>query len=570
MNNLIKTITVVTLVVVMLTTFFSVSFTANAANDSKVRVIIKNDVFDVEDGAAWDGTLLDEWIDINEESTMLSAVIDALDNHNYTQEGAESGYITNINGLDASDSSFFGGWMGTLNDWFTNEGLSAYNVADGTLEAGDEICIMYTDLMGADIGCLWGVPYTYLDNLEIEGGILDETFDSDITDYILTLDEGVSSVKITPTAYNKNYQVRIYKNEYHPENPADYKRNDSIEVSDSDIIFIGVGNKNWPSMDIADEETVYCIYVDGGQEENFEGATVIVRNDTFSTEDGAAWDDVLLYEYVELNEDSSVQSVVEDALKSNDISYEMNGWGYLATIDGLSEYDCNGSGGWMITLNDWFTTESASSYTVSNGGLTNDDVITVVYTCNFGADVGSIWGNSDTRLASLDIGFAELDKEFNPDVTEYNLIIHNNEGDYVDIVPQAINKNYQVRTYINEYTPEQDGTEYKVLSNFVEVVPGDTIYIGVGNEHWPTMNDKAEETVYKLMVVYEPEIGDVNLDGIVDINDATLLQKYIANLEDLSEEQLRASDANQDGEITIADATVIQKMIAGLIYDFED
>ena len=36
------------------------------------------------------------------------------------------------------------GWMGTLNDWFTNYGFGAFTVAGGTLGSGDEIRIMYT------------------------------------------------------------------------------------------------------------------------------------------------------------------------------------------------------------------------------------------------------------------------------------------------------------------------------------------------------------------------------------------------------------------------------------------
>ena len=48
------------------------------------------------------------------------------------------------------------GWMGTLNDWFTNYGFGAFTVADGTLGSGDEIRIMYTrNGYGADLGGSW-------------------------------------------------------------------------------------------------------------------------------------------------------------------------------------------------------------------------------------------------------------------------------------------------------------------------------------------------------------------------------------------------------------------------------
>ena len=43
--------------------------------------------------------------------------------------------------------------------------------------------------------------------------------------------------------------------------------------------------------------------------------------------------------------------------------------------------------------------------------------------------------------------------------------------------------------------------------------------------------------------------------------DATLVQKYILNLETLTEQQKRLADVNGDGKISIIDVTEIQKMI---------
>lgn len=56
--------------------------------------------------------------------------------------------------------------------------------------------------------------------------------------------------------------------------------------------------------------------------------------------------------------------------------------------------------------------------------------------------------------------------------------------------------------------------------------------------------------------------GDVNLDGTVDINDATLLQKYCALLVDLNELQLSVADINNFGRIDIRCVTAIQRYIA--------
>lgn len=59
--------------------------------------------------------------------------------------------------------------------------------------------------------------------------------------------------------------------------------------------------------------------------------------------------------------------------------------------------------------------------------------------------------------------------------------------------------------------------------------------------------------------------GDVNLNGEVDILDATLIQRYLASLDELSPRQLSLADACGDGEVDILDATRIQRYLAGYV-----
>lgn len=59
--------------------------------------------------------------------------------------------------------------------------------------------------------------------------------------------------------------------------------------------------------------------------------------------------------------------------------------------------------------------------------------------------------------------------------------------------------------------------------------------------------------------------GDTDLGGYISVTDATLVQKYVAGIEDFDKLQLFNSDVNDDGEINIVDATLIQKYIVGLI-----
>lgn len=68
--------------------------------------------------------------------------------------------------------------------------------------------------------------------------------------------------------------------------------------------------------------------------------------------------------------------------------------------------------------------------------------------------------------------------------------------------------------------------------------------------------------VEKKASVYE--LGDVNLDGAVNVKDATTIQKWVAGLIELNEEALGVADTNGDASVNVKDATTIQKKIAGI------
>lgn len=58
--------------------------------------------------------------------------------------------------------------------------------------------------------------------------------------------------------------------------------------------------------------------------------------------------------------------------------------------------------------------------------------------------------------------------------------------------------------------------------------------------------------------------GNVNGDADITISDATLIQKHIARLDAIAEENAELADVNADGEIDVKDATCIQKYLASL------
>ncbi|MBQ4105008.1 MAG: CotH kinase family protein [Clostridia bacterium] len=60
-------------------------------------------------------------------------------------------------------------------------------------------------------------------------------------------------------------------------------------------------------------------------------------------------------------------------------------------------------------------------------------------------------------------------------------------------------------------------------------------------------------------------IGDANDDGIVNIKDATLIQKYIAGITAFDDLGMDISDVDGDGRVTIKDATAVQKKLVALL-----
>ena len=235
-----------------------------AGNYGKVRVIVENTTF-TEDmwpngKKFWDGVAVDDEVALTADSTMMSCIVAALKENGYTQVGADSNYISSITVGDQSLGQFDGGqqsgWMGTLNDWFTNEGFAAFTVANGKLADGDVIRVMYTrEGLGADLGGTWGNSDTTIKALEIQGGKLASAFTpgeaGNTYEYTLAIDGESADLRLTPTASNKNFLTKIFLNEKvtgNTEGFSFYKRTESIPVKAGDTIYVGCGARAWPTM----------------------------------------------------------------------------------------------------------------------------------------------------------------------------------------------------------------------------------------------------------------------------------------------------------------------------------
>ena len=69
---------------------------------------------------------------------------------------------------------------------------------------------------------------------------------------------------------------------------------------------------------------------------------------------------------------------------------------------------------------------------------------------------------------------------------------------------------------------------------------------------------------YAPAYVPSPLLGDANLDGEVDIIDATWIQRYEVRIITLSDEALLLADVDKDGEVNVVDATWVQRYSVGI------
>ena len=206
-----------------------------------VHVIVENTTYTDVQYDEMKGTLVDTDVTLTADATMMSCVDSALSAAGYTAVGADKGYISEITKGDAALGQFDGsqgsGWMGTLNDWFTNRGFTEFTVADGKLADGDQIRVMFTLNGGADIGGNWTTMNdTSLTALSFSAGKLAPEFDKDTTSYTLELTEGVEQVTVAASAANKQNQVYLSVGE------TSYRRTASIPVADGTVLTIRCGD----------------------------------------------------------------------------------------------------------------------------------------------------------------------------------------------------------------------------------------------------------------------------------------------------------------------------------------
>ena len=342
---------------------------SGSENRGKVHVIVENTVYKVTtDADLWNDTLVNTDVTLNAEvNTMMDCIVSALATKGYTAVGAESNYISKITHGDKELGEFDGGsgsgWMGTLNDWFTNRGFGEFTAVDG-----DEIRVMYTCDGGKDIGGDWTTMNdTSLTALSFSAGELTPAFNKDTHAYTLKLPEKDNQVTVTATAANKQNQV------YLSVGNAEYRRTAAIPMVHGTVLTIRCGDTREASGEgenatPAVTPTTYTVTVKAPHVPAVPTAEVTIRSQMaggylhgFAEKQTVSYDLAEKYGYTD---DVDGVSALDVLVRAHELTF-----GKDFTKETAKDYLDVGSSGWISTI---FGTATYASGFYLNQGYPND------------------------------------------------------------------------------------------------------------------------------------------------------------------------------------------------------
>ena len=191
------------------------------------------------------------------------------------------------------------------------------------------------------------------------------------------------------------------------------------------------------------------------------------------------------------------------------------------------------------TFKGWGTTASGGTILDQNNtDLLPTDINSNIKNGSCTKTLYAIWEKTPVTLTGINVNTLPdkivyyVGEDFNSNGLELNLI-------YSDGTVNKITDGFE----ISGYSSESEGEK--------------TVNVSYGG--------KSTSFVVNVITI---KVGDVNNDGVVNVMDATELQKHIAGTTTLDDEALLRGDVNSDGAINVNDATLIQKYSASLITEF--
>lgn len=250
-------------------------------------------------------------------------------------------------------------------------------------------------------------------------------------------------------------------------------------------------------------------------------------------------DSCILYSSYEISAGSTASDLIQyaDSL-SDDVTVTGAEDGYITDVNGESAGKFGGWDGWNYSVNAVAPNVGVNDYTLEN----NDTV--VLYYGDYPCYIPEV----DTSAISSDGKLT-----FTAQSTEYD----DNWNPIVSTVPLV-----GMTVYFDgkEYTTDSDGTV--VIDKSQLIFGRHSVQVEKKNENGaPAVCRFASNyTVFADTKVF----GDANLDGNVDVNDATYIQLYLSGNEILTDEQIRIADVDKNGTVDINDVTALQTYISGI------
>lgn len=184
-----------------------------------------------------------------------------------------------------------------------------------------------------------------------------------------------------------------------------------------------------------------------------------------------------------------------------------------------------------------------------------------LYYCDIPSDhTKIIWNNGNNGYQTADITVDGVNNFYTPSTTvnSKSVTVTASVWDYDPPVDSSETTEPVVTSNDTQPTSDSEATEPSSNSEPAES-SSDTSDTTV-----PTSETKDTEASSSV-VVSDYDLGDADLNGEININDVTVIQKYLVEIETFTAEQILLSDTDGDGRISIKDATQIQKVLAEII-----
>lgn len=159
--------------------------------------------------------------------------------------------------------------------------------------------------------------------------------------------------------------------------------------------------------------------------------------------------------------------------------------------------------------------------------------------------------------------FAEMEESYNGDKKALGSYADN--FFYDEEYGSGFSFNFDNMIYV---VPQNADSENSSVTG-IETYKGNWYFFYGEDEYgtYPTREESEKNnTLYSLCpyaVIDDGGIGDVDGNGVLDVSDATAIQKYLAGLIELTDRQRRVADVDKTGVVDIFDATAIKYLLVG-------